>query len=222
MLIGGGNVGYYLASKLTAQFPQISIKIVEHNRERALFLAEKLPKVTVLHGDALHPDLMEEANIPSAETVITITNDDESNLLGAALAKKMGAQRAIALVNGSTYAPLSNTLGIDAVVSPRASTVSTIMRHVRRGRIKALHTLEDGHAEVIEAEVSETSHMTNKAIEDLNLPADIRLGAIIRDGKILPLSHDLVVRPHDHVIVLTSADQVRRVEQMFTVHVDLF
>lgn len=222
VLIGGGNVGYYLASKITAQFPQINIKIVEHNRERAMFLAEKLPRVTVLHGDALHPDLMEEANIPHAETVITITNEDEANLLGAALAKKMGAQRAIALVNGSTYAPLSNTLGIDAVVSPRASTVSTIMRHVRRGRIKALHTLEDGHAEVIEAEVPETSHMTNKAIEDLDLPADVRLGAIIREGKILPLSHDLIVRPHDHVIVLTSADQVRRVERMFTVHVDLF
>jgi trk system potassium uptake protein TrkA len=222
VLIGGGNVGYYLAKKLTSQFPQLNLKIIEHNRERALFLAEKLPRVTVLHGDALHPDLMEEANIPQAETVITITNDDEANLLGASLAKKMGANRAIALVNGSTYAPLSSQLGIDAVVSPRASTVSTIMRHVRRGRIKALHTLEDGHAEVIEAEVSETSHMTNKAIEDLDLPTDVRLGAIIRDGKILPLSHDLVIKPHDHVIVLTSADQVRRVEQMFTVQVDLF
>jgi len=166
--------------------------------------------------------LMHEANIANAETVITITNDDEANLLGASLAKQMGADRAIALVNGSTYAPLTAALGIDAVVSPRASTVSTIMRYVRRGRIKALHTLEDGHAEVIEAEVSETSHMTNKAIEDLNLPDNIRLGAIIRGGKILPLSPELVIKPHDHVIVLTSADQVRRVEQLFMVHVDLF
>jgi trk system potassium uptake protein TrkA len=96
------------------------------------------------------------------------------------------------------------------------------MRYVRRGRIKALHTLEDGHAEVIEAEVSETSHMTNKTIEDLNLPDSIRLGAIIREGKILPLSSELVIKPYDHVIVLTSADQVRRVEQLFMVHVDLF
>ncbi len=222
VIIGGGNVGFYLASKLTAQFPQINLKIVEHNKERALFLAEKLPKVTVLHGDALHHDLMAEANIANAETVITITNDDEANLLGAALAKQMGAGRAIALVNGSTYSSLTSALGIDAVVSPRASTVSTIMRYVRRGRIKALHTLEEGHAEVIEAEVSETSHMTNKTIEDLNLPDSIRLGAIIRDGKILPLGHDLVIKPHDHVIVLTSADQVRRVEQLFMVHVDLF
>lgn len=222
VLIGGGNVGYYLASKLTAQFPQINIKIVEHNKERALFLAEKLPKATILQGDALHEDLLEEANIAQAETVITVTNNDETNLLGAALAKQMGAQRAIALVNGSTYSTLTTTLGIDAVVSPRTSTVSTIMRHVRRGRIKALHTLEDGHAEVIEAEVSETSHMTNKAIEDLDLPDDVRLGAIIRDGKIMPLSHDLVIKPHDHVIVLTSAEHIRRVEQMFMVHVDLF
>lgn len=222
VMIGGGNVGFYLASKLTAQFPQINLKIVEHNKERALFLAEKLPKVTILHGDALHHDLMNEANIANAETVITITNHDESNLLGAALAKQMGAGRAIALVNGSTYSPLTSALGIDAVVSPRASTVSTIMRYVRRGRIKALHTLEDGHAEVIEAEVSETSHMTNKTIEDLNLPDNIRLGAIIREGKILPLNPELVIKPHDHVIVLTSADQVRRVEQLFMVHVDLF
>lgn len=222
VMIGGGNVGYYLASKLTSQFPQINLKIIEHNKERALFLAEKLPKVTVLQGDALHQDLMEEANIAQAETVITTTNDDEANLLGAALAKKLGAQRAIALVNGSAYSSLTSSLGIDAVVSPRASTVSTIMRHVRRGRIKALHTLEDGYAEVIEAEVSETSHMTNKAIEDLDLPDEVRLGAIIRDGKIMAMSHDLVIKAHDHVIVLTSADQVRRVEQLFTVHVDLF
>ncbi len=222
VMIGGGNVGYYLASKLTAQFPQINLKIIEHNKERALFLAEKLPKVTVLHGDALQRDLMEEANIANAETVITTTNDDEANLLGAALAKQMGADRAIALVNGATYTSLTAALGIDAIVSPRASTVSTIMRYVRRGRIKALHTLEEGNAEVIEAEVSETSHMTNKTIEDLDLPDSIRLGAIIRDGKILPLSHDLVIKPHDHVIVLTSADQVRRVEQLFMVHVDLF
>lgn len=222
VMIGGGNVGYYLASKLTSQFPQINLKIIEHNKERALFLAEKLPKVTVLQGDALHHDLMEEANIAQAETVITTTNDDEANLLGAALAKKMGAQRAIALVNGSAYSSLTSSLGIDAVVSPRASTVSTIMRHVRRGRIKALHTLEDGYAEVIEAEVSETSHMTNKAIEDLDLPDEVRLGAIIRDGKIMAMSHDLVIKAHDHVIVLTSADQVRQVEKLFTVHVDLF
>lgn len=222
VLIGGGNVGFYLASKLSAQFPQINLKVIEHNKERALFLAEKLPKVTVLHGDALQEELMEEANIAQTETVITVTNDDEANLLVAALAKQKGAQRAIALVNGSTYSPLTPLLGIDAVVSPRASTVSTIMRHVRRGRIKALHTLEEGHAEVIEAEVSETSHMTNKAIEDLDLPPEVRLGAIIRDGKIMALSHDLVIKPHDHVIVLTTADQIRRVEQMFMVHVDLF
>lgn len=222
VLIGGGNVGFYLAKKLSAQFPQLSLKIIEHSRERAMHLAEHLPNVTVLHGDALDPDLMEEANIPQAETVITVTNDDEANLLGAALAKSMGAGRAIALVNGSTYAPLSNQLGIDAIVSPRASTVSTIMRHVRRGRIKALQTLEDGHAEVIEAEVSDTSFIAHKTIEDLDLPADVRLGAIIREGKILPLSHDLEIKPHDHVIVLTSADQVRRVEQLFTVQVDLF
>jgi trk system potassium uptake protein TrkA len=222
VLIGGGNVGYYLASKLINTFPHMSLKVIEHNKERALFLAEKLPKVTVLQGDALHRDLIGEANISQTETVITVTNNDESNILGAVLAKQTGAQRAIALVNGTTYASLTPILGIDAVVSPRASTVSTIMRHVRRGRIKALHTLEEGRAEVIEAEVSETSHMANHAIEDLGLPQNVRIGAIVRDGSILVPHNELIIKPHDHVVVLTSAEQVRRVEQMFMVHVDLF
>lgn len=222
VLIGGGNVGYYLAKKLTAEFPQINIKVIEHNKERANFLASNLPKVVVLQGDALHQDLMEEANIAQAETVITVTNNDESNILGAALAKQAGAQRAIALVNGTTYSSLTPLLEIDAVVSPRASTVSTIMRHVRRGRIKALQTLGEGHAEVIEAEVSETSFMTNKTIQDLDLPEDIRICGIIRHGKVMSLSPDLVIKPHDHVIVLTAAGEVRRVEQMFMVQVDLF
>lgn len=222
VLIGGGNVGYYLARKLTAEFPQINIKVIEHNKERAHFLASNLPKVVVLQGDALHQDLMEEANIAQAETVITVTNNDESNILGAALAKQAGAQRAIALVNGTTYSSLTSLLEIDAVVSPRASTVSTIMRHVRRGRIKALQTLGEGHAEVIEAEVSETSFMTNKTIQDLDLPEDIRICGIIRHGKVMNLSPDLVIKPQDHVIVMTSAGEVRRVEQMFMVQVDLF
>ncbi|QQG35416.1 MAG: Trk system potassium transporter TrkA [Micavibrio aeruginosavorus] len=222
VLIGGGNVGYYLARKISSEFPQINIKIIEHNKERANFLASNLPKVIVLQGDALHQDLIEGANIAQAETAITVTNNDESNILGAALAKQAGAKRAIALVNGTTYSSLTSLLEIDAVVSPRASTVSTIMRHVRRGRIKALQTLGEGHAEVIEAEVSETSFMTNKTIHDLDLPEDIRICGIIRNGKIMSLSSDLVIKPHDHVIVLTSAEEVRRVEQMFMVQVDLF
>ena len=97
-----------------------------------------------------------------------------------------------------------------------------LLRHVRRGRIKALHTLEEGRAEVIEAEVSETSHMANHAIEDLGLPQNVRIGAIVRDGSILVPHNELIIKPHDHVVVLTSAEQVRRVEQMFMVHVDLF
>ncbi|MFN3827453.1 MAG: Trk system potassium transporter TrkA [Micavibrio sp.] len=222
VLIGGGNVGFYLARKLMTEYPQINMKIIECNKDRAMFLATNLPKATVLHGDAINKDLMAEANISQADTAITVTNNDESNILAAVLAKQAGAKGAIALINGTSYTSLLIPLGIDALVSPRSSTVSRIMRYVRRGRIKALHTLGDGSAEIIEAETSEASFMTNKSLEDLDLPDDIRICAVIRDSKIIPLDEDLVIKAHDHVIVATSALQAKRVEQLFMTQVDLF
>jgi trk system potassium uptake protein TrkA len=176
----------------------------------------------VLYGDGLDPELLEEANIASTEVVVAVTNDDEANILASLLAKRYGAQRAVTLINKTTYSPLMSGLGIDAVVSPRAITASTILQHVRRGRIRSVHSLRDGFAEVIEAEALETSTLLNTPIREISLPSDVILGAIVRDGKVTIARPSTVIKPHDRVILLAGAKSVKKIERLFAVRLEFF
>ncbi len=222
-IVGGGNIGLYLAELLYEEHKGIHVKIIEQNEDRAKTLSEHLTHAIILHGDVLQRDILEESNIAHTETLIAVTNDDETNILGSLLAKHYGCERAITLINNTAYTPLVASLGIDAAVSPRASTVSTIMQHVRRGRIKDLHTLRDGFAEVIEAEVSETSPLANISLAELPLPENVLIGAIVRNEEVLMPNHDdCIIKPGDHIIVLADRAQARKVERMFTTQVDLF
>ncbi|MCB9995664.1 MAG: Trk system potassium transporter TrkA [Rhodospirillales bacterium] len=221
-ILGGGNIGLYLAQLLQEQ-QGIQMKVIERDSGRAQKLSEDLHRdVIVINGDGLQHDILSEANIAETETLIAVTDDDETNILGSLLAKQYGCKRVITLINKPTYTTLVTSLGIDTVVSPRASTVSTIMQNVRRGRVKAVHTLRDGVAEVIEAEVSETSGLANKALGELDLPDDIVVGAIVRKDELMTLADSQMILPGDHIIILAKAGHAREVEQLFTVQVDLF
>ncbi|NCC22245.1 MAG: Trk system potassium transporter TrkA [Alphaproteobacteria bacterium] len=221
VIVGGGNIGYELVSLLVREQKDLRIKVIERDEDRAVYLSEQLERVVVLHGDGLDRDILEEADIEHAETLIAVTDDDEANILGSILAKQYGCERVITLVNKNVYMPLINHLGIDAVVSPRAITVSTIMQNVRRGRIKALHNIRDGFAEVIEAEASDTSTIVNTPIEELDLPQQIIIGAIVRKDLVIIPRPDTVIRAGDRVIILATQGQARRIERMFSVQVDL-
>lgn len=222
IIAGGGNIGFGLASLLKEKGRGVQIKIIERNTERSQYLSENLGDIIILNGSSLDKDVLEEAAIENVETFVAVTNDDESNILGSLLAKQYGCSRVITLVNNKAYSPLVGPLGIDTMVSPRNMIVSNIMQHVRRGRIKGVHNVRDGFAEVIEAEISETSQIVNSAIAELDLPNKVVVAAIIRDGQVIMASPDFVVRAEDHVIILASQDEVLNVEKMFSVQVDLF
>lgn len=222
VILGGGAVALYLVKMLHNYDPGLQIKIIESNQERAQYLSEELDDVIVLYGDGLDKELLEEAGIGATEAMIAITNDDESNILGSLLAKQYGAERVITLINKNAYMPLVGPMGIDAVVSPRAITVSNIMQHVRRGRIKELHNLRDGFAEVIEAEATDASGIVNIPIQEMNLSSDIRFGAIIHKGEILMPRPETVIKPGDQVIILAAKGKAPEVEKLFSVQVDLF
>ena len=115
-----------------------------------------------------------------------------------------------------------SSLGIDAVVSPKSITASTILQHVRRGRIRSVHSICDGFAEVIEAEALETSSIVNKEIENLNLPSGVIIGAIVRQDQILIPTPDTVIKPLDRVILLSTIGQIKKVEKMFSVRLEFF
>lgn len=222
VIAGGGNIGLGLAKLIIEQGPGSQVKIIETDDQRAFFLSENLPGAIVLKGNGLDREILTEASIGNAETFVAVTNDDESNILGSLLAKQYGCERAITLVNNNAYSPLVGPLGVDAMVSPRSTIVATIMQHVRRGRIKGLHNLRDGFAEVIEAEVSDTSSIVNTAIHELVLPEEVVIGAIVRGEEVMMPSPAETVRAGDVVIVMCSQRQAQTVERMFSVQVDLF
>jgi trk system potassium uptake protein TrkA len=222
VILGGGNVGYDLTQELRSKHPDLRIKIIENNRERAVKLSEDFEGIIVLNGDGLDRNIMEEADMPAVETMIAVTNDDETNILGSLLAKQYGCDRTITLLNKGTYNTLLGPLGLGAIISPRAITVSTIMQHVRRGRIRGVHNLMDGQAELIEAEIAETSSLVNTPIRDIDFPEGVIVGGIVRDHEIIMPRPDTEMKPGDHLVVLAARGASRKVEKMLSVQVDLF
>lgn len=222
LIFGGGNIGLFLAQEIERDYDWVNAKIIEMSPERAEDVAARLAKTVVLKGDVLDTDILEEAGVATAETVVAVTNDDETNILSALLAKRHGAQRTIALVNKTTYGPLMSTLGIDVVVNPRNITVSTILQHVRRGRIHSVHTLQEGFGELIEAEALETSPLVGSPLREINLPQGVLIGAIVRDGQVISPRGNTVVQAGDRVILFAAAEAVRKVEKMFSVQLEFF
>ncbi len=222
IISGGGNIGYSLVDFLQKHVYGLDIRVIERNPERARFLSENLENTIVLQGDSLDRDLLDEGSISSTEAFVALTNDDESNILGSLLAKQYGCKRVLTLVNNNAYYPLVGPLGIDVMISPKSIIVANIMQHVRRGRIKGLHTLRDGSMEAIEAEISDSSNIVNKQVSELELPREVVLGAVIRGESVLLPKPDLEFRPNDHVIMLSARDQVQEVEKLFSVQIDFF
>ncbi len=222
IIVGGGNIGQHLVTTVDRDHPGVSIKLIEIDKKRAEAVAQALPRVVVIHGDALDAEILEEANVKATETIVAVSNDDEVNILASLLAKRFGCRRSITLINKPTYTPLMGNLGIDAVVSPRAITVSTILQHVRRGRVRSVHTLSDGFGEIIEVEALETSGLVGPPLRDAKLPEGVIVGAIVRDKEVVIPRGDTVVRTGDRVVLFAVAGAVRKVEKMFAVRLEFF
>ncbi|MCP4383194.1 MAG: Trk system potassium transporter TrkA [Hyphomicrobiales bacterium] len=222
VIAGGGNIGLYVADALETRGSRAKVKIIEASRERAIAIADSLKRTVVLNGDALDQDLLQEADVQDADMLVGLTNDDEVNILACVMGKRLGAASNMALINNRSYPAFAGTLGIDATVNPRSVTISKILQHVRRGRIRGVHTIENGLAEVIEAEALETSPLVGKALRDLDLPDGIRVGAIFRDGEVIMPSGEAQIVAKDRVIIFATAERVRQVEQMFRVSLEFF
>lgn len=222
VIIGGGNIGLYVSRELERQGSRVRAKVIERNKERAEFIADQFEHVVVLHGDGLDQEILDEANIGQAEVVVALTDEDEVNILASVLAKQAGCRRAITLFNNPNYLALIRSLGIDVPIDPRATTVSTILQHVRRGRIHALHSMPEIGGELIEAEALETSALVGRPLREADLPEGVLLGAVLRGDSVIMPRGSTEIRPGDHVILFVRADKVRKVEQMFRVGMAYF
>jgi trk system potassium uptake protein TrkA len=222
LIFGGGNIGLFIAQQIETDHPWVNAKIIEMDRARAETVAKTLNRTVVLNGDVLDPDILEEANVAQTDTVVSVTDDDETNILSALLAKKHGSKRAVSLINKETYQPLITNLGIDVVVSPRNITVSKILQHVRRGRILSVHSLRDGFGELIEAEAIVTSPLVGKPLREVNLPAGVIIGAVVRGDEVIKPGGSTVVQAMDKIVLFASAESIQKVEKFFSVQLEYF
>ena len=222
VIVGGGNVGLEVAKALEGSTTRIRSKMIERNRSCAEHAAEALERTIVLHGDGLDRSLMIEAGIDRADAMLAVTDDDKTNMLAAVRAKAEGCPFAIALINDPTLLPLIAPLGIDAFINPRATTVSSILRHIRYGRVRQVYSIGDAEAEVIEAEVLGTSPMAGQAIRDIAFPEGVLVGAVRKGGEVLRPSGGLRIEEGDVIALFAMADDVPEVERLMQVSIDYF
>lgn len=233
MIAGGGKVGLRLAREIHGD---CQVKIIEPVRQRCEYLATQLPpEVLVLNGDSTDEDLLVDENVQDMDLFLSLTSDDEDNIMGCLLAKRLGARRVLAVINRKAYADLVQGTTIDIAISPAQAVIGELLAFVRRGDIEAVHSLRRGAAEALEAIVRgdrKTCKMAGRRIEEVGLPKGAQVGAIVRglhrpDGsdagedakpQVIIAHHDTLVLPNDHVIVFVPRKRmVREVEKLFQV-----
>jgi len=222
VIAGGGNIGHFVARTIEEYQPRTRLKIVESDRERAASIADRLRSAVVLNGSALDRRILLQADIQDADLFVALTNNDQINILGSALAKHLGCKQNLVLLNDPTYQDFTQSLGIDAYINPRSATISGILQHVRKGRIRSVYAVQKGSAEVIEAEALETSPLVGKPLREIKLPAGVRIGAIYRDKAFLRPDGSTKIKARDRVVLLAEAAAVRHVEQLFRVSIQYF
>lgn len=222
LILGGGNIGLSLAQEIELSHPGVRVEIIEKSPLRAETVASNLKSSIVLCGDALDSEILQEASVSTAETVVALTEDDRVNALASLLAKRLGAMRALALINNVSHAPLVTSLGVDAVISPQKVTVSKILQHVRQGRIRSVHSLGENFGEIMEAEAVEASGLIGSTVQDLNSSHEIIVAAIVRNSEIIIPIPSTVIHLEDRIIIMVANRAISKIEKLFSARIDYY
>lgn len=220
MLAGGGNIGRRLA--LVLEQRNFLTKLIEANPARARRVASELNKTIVLLGDAADEELLLKEGVEDTDTFCAVTNDDEANILSAMLAKRLGARKVMSLIKSPAYVDLVQSgANIDIAISPQQATIGSLLAHVRRGDVVAVHSLRRGAAEAIEAVAHgdpSSSRVVGRSIQDIKLPPGTTIAALVRQNEVVICHHDTVIQPSDHVILfLVDKRHIPEVERLFQV-----
>lgn len=220
MIVGGGRIGLRLAHRLEAL--GIHTKIVERDPQRCQLLAERLNKAVVLHGDGSDQALLTEENIREVDLMVTLTNDEETNILSSLLAKRLGARKTITKINKFSYLPLMSAIGLDHVVSPRLSAINSILQHIRRGKILSAISLKGEQAEAMEAVALETSDIVGKPLREIDFPKGSLVTSIIRGAEVIIPTGDSVIAPDDRIIIFARRQAIAQIEKILAVKLEYF
>ncbi len=224
IIAGGGNIGLRLARAFEKR---LHVKIIEASKPRCEYLAGQLGSALVLNGDVSNEDLLDEESVDETDLFVSVTNDDEANIMSALLAKRMGARRVIALINRRAYGDLMQAGQIDIAISPAQATLGSLLEHVRRGDVVAVHSVHRGRAEAIELIAhgnAETSSVVGRRIRELWLPPGAVVVGIVRGKQAIVAEDDShIIESGDHVVVfLTQKRMIPKVEKLFGVSAGFF
>ena len=220
LIIGGGRIGLRLANLLEDN--SIYCKIIEQNPDRCAYLAERLNKAIVLHGDGSDHGLLAEENIQDMDMVITLTKDEETNILASLLAKRMGARKSITRISKFSYFPLMNAIGLEQVVSPRLSAINTILQHIRKGKVLSAISIKGEQAELIEAVALETSEIVAHPLRNISFPKGAMVAGIIRKDSIIIPTGESKIQPEDRVIIFARREAIPKIEKILAVKLEYF
>jgi len=211
VIIGGGKIGSLVCQYLIRTGRKITI--IDNSYDNCKILSEKFPEALVLNADISDEDIFDEEQLNKYDLIIATTDNQELNILTSIYAKTLGTRRSIALVNKSNYLPIASKLDIDATISPKMSTVDAIMKFIRRGEIKSIHSIFDGKAEVIEFSVDGNNQLARKKIKDMELPANSLILSIVRDNMNVLPDGNLVIEPGDVAIIIASKTSINKIEE---------
>jgi trk system potassium uptake protein TrkA len=215
LIIGGGNIGFRLA--LLCEKKGYHTKLMDRDPEVCATLAERLNKTIVLNGDGTDQDFLKEENVDGMDVVISLTGDEETNILSSLLAKSLGARKTVTRINKFAYMPLVRAIGIEHSVSPRLSAINSILHYVRRGKVLSSVSIKGEEAEAMEAIAQEKSDIVGKPLMDLNLPKGVLILSIIRGKNVIVPGGDTVIQPQDRIIIFATRKAISQVEQRLTV-----
>ena len=216
MIVGSGNIASGVAKQLEDKY---QVKLIERDGEKAKVLAERLSKTLVFHGDASDQNLLFEEHIESVDVFLSLSADDEANIMSALLAKRLGAKKAMVLIQRMAYINLIQGGTIDIAVSPQQATISALLGHVRKGDIKNVASLRHGTAEAIELVVhgdATTSNVVGRQIGDIKLPVGAMIAAILRKNEVIIARRQVAIEEGDNVIVyINDKKSVSEIEKLF-------
>jgi len=220
MIVGGGNIGYKLAKALDNKY--YHTRILENRQKRCEFLSERLDRPIVLMGDSTDQDFLREENIKDMDMVIAVTGDEETNILTCLLAKSLGAKSTVTRVNNFGYMPLIQPIGIDYLVCPRLSAINSLLHYIRRGRIISSVSIKGDAAEALEAIALQDSPIVGKAIKDLDFPRGCLVLCFQRGDDVVIPRGDTVIQPNDRLLIISTRQNIPKVEKVLTTKVEFF
>ena len=216
VVVGGGRIGYCLVKLMEEENMADHLSLIEKKEEQAVYLAKNLNQTLVIKGDAMDENILREADVANADAFVSLTGEDEDNILLSLLTKQQGVKRTFALINKQIYDNVLSHLGVDVIVNPNAISTSTILQHIRKGQVQSIYSLKQQLGDLMSFEVLETSKIVGYKIGKLRKKKNMRVCAVVRKGQLMKLEDDFKIEVGDSVIILAPSGQFENVEKLFT------